>query len=225
MIVESEASWAARQAAARFGDVEGSSYSTFEERPVLWAFDVAADAHRIIFAGGESSDRSVLLLVDEENAFTGMMHAKAIVGYSRERLGPHVVTVVDQVDPKASWFCDTFYLSRHRCGPASENELLAVALHGTEVGLDPDRAERSLLARSPKLISTPDPAAKEATFPSWVKLIRSLRRLVRFRELNAPEVIIDNEIEMAMRFWKQLGRRTLAAWPEDLIATAAMLER
>ena len=81
-IVESEASLAARRAAESFGDVEGSSYSMFEDRPVVWAFDVIRSPHRLIVAGHETLPLRVLLLVDEEHAFSGMLYGKALAAYS-----------------------------------------------------------------------------------------------------------------------------------------------
>jgi hypothetical protein len=223
VVLESEASRAAREAASRFGEVQGSSYTTFEERPILWAFDVNAGEHRVIYAGGESSDQSVLLLASEAIAFTAMLHAKSLIGHRHEELEPHQVTFVERVDPAASWWCDSFYVSRRRFGPALEHELLAVTLHAAEVGLDPDRAEEAVLARN--LMSTPDPSAKDPRFPAWVKLLRSLRRLTRLEELAAPQIIIDNEIQLAERAWQRLERCPLASWPPDLSAAAAGLSR
>ena len=68
---------------------------------------------------------------------------------------------------------------------------------------------------------TPTPGAP--AFVEWVKLVRSLRRLSRLRELAAPEVIIENEVRIASRLWQVPGVRDLASWPTDLVAIAAGL--
>ena len=61
---------------------------------------------------------------------------------------------------------------------------------------------------------------------SWPLLEKSLRRLLRFRELGAPVAVIEKEIALAKRFWTELPRVAPAGrlvWPEDLVSLAREL--
>ena len=223
MVAETEASRAAREAAEELGPVAGSSYTTFEGRPFLWAFDVEREPYGLVVAGGEEAPGRVLLLVAEEHLFTVMLYAKALVGSSADPLEPHLVTLTELIPPQASWYCDSFYLSRRQMPGMREGDLLAVALHAREAGLSADAAEAAVAARTPDLVSSPDPDAGRSGFREWVKLVRSLRRLSRLRELAAPEVIIENEVRIANRLWQGPGVRDLADWPDDLVAVAGEL--
>jgi hypothetical protein len=223
MVAETEASRAAREAAEELGPVAGSSYTTFEGRPFLWAFDVQREPHGLVVAGGEETPGRVLLWVAEEHVFSVMLYGKALVGSSADPLEPHLVTLIEEIPPQASWYCDSFYLTRRRITGMRDGDLLAVALHAGEAGMSPDAAESAVAARSPDLVSSPDPNAGHPGFRRWFKLVRSLRRLARLRELAAPEVIIENEIRIARRLWEEPDVRDLAEWPADLVAVAGEL--
>lgn len=220
MVAETEASRAAREAAEGFGAVGGSSYTTFEGRPILWAFDVEQeDGRGLVVAGGENVPGRALLFADEAHAFSVMLYGKALVGCSADALEPHLVTLIEEVPAQASWYCDSFYVSRRRIAGMRAEDVVAVALHASEVGMTADAAEAAVAARTPELVSSPDPRAGWDGFPLWVKLVRSLRRLARLRELAAPEVIVANEVRIANRLWQRdLG--ALVDWPDDLEALA-----
>ncbi len=60
----------------------------------------------------------------------------------------------------------------------------------------------------------------------WQLLERSLRRLLRFRELDAPADVVDAELQLVKRFWTHVpplyeGARRV--WPQELEALAKEL--
>ena len=221
-IDETDASRASRQAAEQLGPVEGSSYSTRDGRPVLWAFDIARGPRRVILAGAEDLTCHVVLVAAPEHAFTAMLYGKSIAASSTEAIEPHAVTLIE-APPDAGWFCDSFYLSRVRIDGMAPGDVVAVAMHACEVGLGEDAVEAAILRRSPDLVSSPDPAGSDPAFRHWMKIVRSLRRLLRLRELAGPEIIIANEIDLATRTWQRLGMRPLASWPDDVLPVAGEL--
>jgi hypothetical protein len=220
-VVESSGSLEARESARRLGDVEGSSYTTFEGHPVEWAFDVAGGEYHRILAGAASSEQRVLLIVDADHAFTAMLYGKALVS-SGETLTPHSVVLVD-IPPEASWHCDSFYVSRERLDGMRDNDVLVVALHAHECSPSADTVETAIKRRTPHLVSSPDPRATETGFAQWMKLVRVLRRVLRLRELDAPEIIIANDVELAKKIWTNHDVRALASWPDDLRSIATEL--
>jgi len=225
-IVESEGSLEARRFAATFGAIEGSSYSprsADDKRPIAWAFDVALADRRLVIGGSEQERGRVLLFVPHEYAFSGMLYVKAIATAGSEAIDRHVVTLVRR-PADASWLADLFYLSRHTVPGMGPCDVLAVALHATEAGLSPDVVEAAVKRRAPDWMSIPEHGASHAAFPRWAKAVRSLRRLVRLRELDAPAIIIENEIAIARETWGKDGiARELVRWPDDLRDVAAEL--
>jgi hypothetical protein len=221
-VVESSGSLAAREDARRLGDVEGSSYTTFEGRPVAWAFDVAVGKRHHIVAGAVSTEQRVFLLVDADHAFSAMLYGKALAS-AGEPLTPHSIALVE-TPREASWPCDSFYVSRERLEGMRGRDVLAIALHAHECGPSADAAEAAVKRRTPELVSTPDPRATEPGFAHWMKLVRVLRRLARLRELDAPEIIIENDVELAKKIWTKGEVRALASWPDDLRALADELD-
>lgn len=220
-VVESSGSLAAREAARRLGNVEGSSYTTFEGHPVAWAFDVAGGEHHHILAGAASSEQRVFLVVDADHAFTAMLYGKALAS-AGETLAPHSVVLVD-IPAEASWHCDSFYISRDRLDGMRDNDVLVVALHAHESGARADDAEAAVKGRTPNLVSSADPRASEPGFAEWMKLVRVLRRLIRLRELDAPEIIVANDVDLAKKIWTDHEVRALASWPDDLGSMATEL--
>src|SRR5690349_4259754 len=69
-------------------------------------------------------------------------------------------------------------------------------------------------------------ATRENKPGAWQLLEKSLRRLVRFRELRAPADVLEKEIELAKRWWSQVPRLQPGArriWPEDVLKVAEEL--
>lgn len=226
-IVESKGSRQARARAATFGEVLSSSYTTFEDRPVLWAFSMqpSAEPHLIILAGGETFPGDLLLRIAEDEAFTGMLYGKALIHASSEPLEPHVVVRLLEQPAQASWLADSFYVAKERLRGMRDVDLLAVALHASETGLDEDAAEAAVRSRTPELISSPDPLAMHPAFQPWLKVVRCLRRLRRLREIDAPSIIIDNDVRTAKQtFAERLRGKSLPPWPDDLHALVDELD-
>ena len=213
---ESEASVACRAAAAQLGDVVGSSYSTEDGEPLAWAFHVEATDGHLVYAGAADADHDIVLRCAEDHAFTTMLHAKALFLTSTIDelvVGQPGVVMLTARPEAASWFCDSFLAKPD--GP----RLFATALHVAEVGLDGARALAAVAARTPTLVTSPDPLHDRDGYREAVKLVRGLRRLIRLRELNAPEIIIDNDMRMARE-------RVWPAWlalPADVVEVAAEL--
>lgn len=222
-ITESDDSLAARAAANELGTVEGASYSRFEDRPVLWAFDIDADGRRLVLAGGESLDPRVVLFHDGQTTLTWLIYAKAVIAacIRDEEFEPPSVVLIGETPAQASWYCHSFYLSEARLDGMREQDAVAVALHGVEAGLDADRVQALVHQRTPELLSTSDPRSAHANYPEWVRLVASLRRLVRLRALSAPQTILDNEVALATKFGSRLPR----SWdlPGDVHAVAEEL--
>lgn len=215
----------ARDAARRFGSVAGVSSTTFEGRPVLWAFDVEQGAGRIVAAGSETRHGFLLFRCHEDDSFKLMLLGKTLAGYAVDETEPHTIAQFEPARvPREAWWCDSFYVARDRIDGMETADRFAVALHIAEVGAtDPAFAERSIRARAPDLRSSADPAAGAPGFPDWWKLVRGLRRLRRLRELDAPELIVENELRMARDRWAMPRVRALATFPDDVHAIAAEL--
>ncbi len=106
-------------------------------------------------------------------------------------------------------------------------DVLAVALHAKEVGRSADWTESAVLARVPELFSTPDAHATDPVYPKWVRLLRTVGRLKRLRELEEPEMMITKDHELCTAIWSEIGTTPWVAapssWPEDLHALAVEL--
>ena len=222
-IAESPASLAARQRAERVGAVIGASYSTLEGQPVLWAFDLNCGEHHLILAGGEATTKRVALRVHAEHSFSGMLYGKALVGYSLDGLEPHSVTQIEGVPASAGFYCDSFYIAKRDIPGLMAEDVLAVALHSSEVGLTADDAEAALAARTPEGISSPDPRAADPAYRARVRLVRSLRRYRRLTELAAPDVFLDKEARIATSNFERAVGGDLGPLPDDVRPVAEAL--
>jgi hypothetical protein len=58
---------------------------------------------------------------------------------------------------------------------------------------------------------------------AWQLLEKSLRRLVRFRVISAPDEVIKKETDLARRWWAQVPLSPAGVWPEDILAVAKEL--
>ena len=214
---ESDESEAARRAAHALGPIEGSSTTRHHGKPIAWAFDIAATAHRhLVLAGAEGLEGRVLLRVDAELAFSGMLLAKAIAQHSDRQLDRGEVTLIE-TPAESSWACDAFYLHPEVPAGLREHDVLAIALHAGEAGLPVPQVAAALEARAPDGVSRPDPLAEAPTYPAWVRLLRSVRRYERLRALQAPEVLLEKERVLARRFFQRVDLSSFGPLPDDVL--------
>jgi hypothetical protein len=205
-IVESEGSFEAREFANVLGVVEGSSYTTRGGDPIVWAFDVSYSAfepRRLIVAGAAHTEMRIYMLVPEDHAFSGLLMAKAVVaGVDAEDLAPHALVVPDPdaFGELGTEHCLQFYVCDAQFGaPIETPGLAAVGLRADEGSLPPDTVLALLRKRTPDGLTTLDPFRKEPWYLSYALLVRAARRWRRLVALDAPAIIIENDIRAIQR--------------------------
>lgn len=214
---ESEDSEAARRAAHALGPIVGSSSTRHQGRPVAWAFDIAAtESRHLVLAGAEGLDGRVLLRVDAEHAFSGMLFGKAIALHSDRLLDRGEVALIES-PAESSWHCDAFFLHPDVPTGLRDEDVLAIALHASEAGLPVPQLAAALEARAPDGVSRPDPLAEAPTYPAWVRLLRSVRRYDRLLALQAPELLLEKERVLARRFFQRVDLTSFGPLPDDVV--------
>lgn len=204
----------ARARAESLGDVVGSSISRFDGAPVAWAFDIDDGSPRhIVLAGAALRPESLVLGATQDHVFAVMRFGKALFASAAMPVGKQLtageVVKLAQQPEGASWFCDSFLLC-----PRKQLGLCAVGLHLDEIGRSPADTLARVRVRTPALVTSPDPHAREPDYATAALLVRRLRRIVRLRELDAPAQIIDNDLRAVVA----LARPAWLAWPDDLRA-------
>jgi hypothetical protein len=191
----------ARALASRLGELTGESIVLDREKQaVSWAFDVrraAAPGQALIVAGAVGCKSIVLLEVDAPRAFTGMLLGKALVSSVSGALveGAHVIP-----DPE-------LYGGQVDLGAIPGGFRLASAK-----GLD-DSGECVLAVPEGSPASIQGPVAK---------LVKSLTRLKRLKEIEAPAPIVQNEQDLVR---KLVTRLKVAGWDQERDPLPADLHR
>lgn len=235
---ESKASAQARAIATVLGPLVREEYKIWGETPALFTF--ASDSGRgflHILAGCDPELARIAyahdgehmlelpkpevpriqLSVREEHLDAGMIYARALLFSpphdGHDNIHHHILRPTPE---GVAWSCDSFVEMTDVEGVGEHH---VVGAHLDELGRREDVTLAMIHEREPDYITTPDPEAHRPDYHVAAALVRRLRRYYRLVELNAPTIIIDNEIALVRR----LTKPAWLALPADCVAAATEL--